>query len=130
MQRERGLNLSECCRLFGISRQGVYQAETRKAKRQSELIQIKSYIKKVRREMPMIGTRKLHYMLQHDAKHLRVKIGRDALFLYMRDADLLVKRKRKYVQTTNSKHWLRKHPNLLKDRKIKRAEEVFVSVPS
>jgi len=121
------VNLSHCCRLFGISRQGIYQAETRKLKRQWELKQIKNHIEKIRREMPMLGTRKLHYMLQQEVKHLGIKIGRDALFSYMRDAGLLIKKKRKYVQTTNSNHWLRKHPNLLMDRKIKRAEEVFVS---
>jgi len=127
MQKEGQMNLSQCCRLFGISRQGIYQSESREKKRQSELKQVRAYVERVRREMPMLGTRKLHYMLQHDAKSIRVKIGRDALFLYMREAGLLVKRKRKYVQTTNSKHWLRKHPNLLKDRKIQRVEEVFVS---
>lgn len=121
------MNLSQCCRLFGISRQGIYQAEDRKTKRKSELEQIRCYIDKVRRDMPMLGTRKLYYMLQHDAKYLRIKIGRDALFRYMREADLLVKKKRKYIQATNSKHWLRKHPNLLKGKKIGRAEEVFVS---
>lgn len=121
------MNLSQCCGLFGISRQSIYQAEARKEKRHSELKQMRQRIEKIRRVMPMIGTRKLHYMLHHDAKSLRIKIGRDALFSYMRDAGLLVKRKRKYIQTTNSKHWLRKHPNLLKDREIKRAEEVFVS---
>ena len=127
MQQEGNVNLSQCCKLFGISRQSIYQAEIRKKKRQSELIEVRTFIEQVRREMPMLGTRKLHYMLQHDAKHLRIKIGRDALFTYMRAADLLVKKKRKYIQTTNSKHWLRKHPNLLKGKKIKRAEEVFVS---
>ena len=121
------MNLSQCCRLFGISRQGIYQAEKRKIKRESELAQVRCYIDKIRRDMPKLGTRKLYYMLQQNAKHLRIKIGRDALFRYMRDADLIVKKKRKYIQTTNSKHWLRKHPNLLKDKTIKRAEEVFVS---
>ncbi|VEH20169.1 Integrase core domain [Chryseobacterium nakagawai] len=34
---------------------------------------------------------------------------------------------KKYVKTTFSKHWLRKHPNLLKNVKIETAEQVFVS---
>jgi len=32
-----------------------------------------------------------------------------------------------YTKTTNSKHWLRKHPNLLSNLVIKEPEQVFVS---
>ena len=121
------MNLSHCCRLFGISRQRIYQAEKRKLNREKELQQIRVFVERIRRVMPMIGTRKLYYLLKQEGKSIRIKIGRDALFRYMRESGLLVKKQRKYIQTTNSRHWLRKHPNLLKDRKIKRAEEVFVS---
>jgi putative transposase len=40
---------------------------------------------------------------------------------------MLIKRKRSYQKTTNSKHWLHKHPNLLKDRKAQRPNEIWVS---
>lgn len=56
-----------------------------------------------------------------------VKVGRDALFDYLRKERLLIKPKKNYTKTTNSKHWLRKHLNLLKNRKMIRPEEVFVS---
>ncbi|WP_271781173.1 DDE-type integrase/transposase/recombinase, partial [Aquimarina algiphila] len=35
--------------------------------------------------------------------------------------------KKNYTKTTNSKHWLRKHPNLMKDTNPSRPEEFFVS---
>ncbi len=56
-----------------------------------------------------------------------IKVGRDALFDYLRTEHLLIKPKKNYKKTTFSKHWLRKYPNLLKDRKAVRPEEVFVS---
>lgn len=56
-----------------------------------------------------------------------MKIGRDAFHEYLRAERLLIKPKKNYTKTTDSKHWLRKHPNLIKDLTVSRAEEVFVS---
>lgn len=77
--------------------------------------------------MPRIGTRKLYYLIQHDLELLNIKLGRDALFDYLRRENLLIYPKKNYVKTTHSKHWLRKHPNLLKHEPISRPEQVFVS---
>ena len=81
----------------------------------------------IRMRMPRLGTRKLYYLLEPDLKKMGIKIGRDAFFDYLRAEHLLIKPKRSYIKTTNSKHWLHKHPNLLKERKATRPEEVFVS---
>jgi putative transposase len=40
---------------------------------------------------------------------------------------LLIKPKRRYVQTTFSRHWMRKYPNLVRQQAITRAEQVWVS---
>lgn len=40
---------------------------------------------------------------------------------------MLIKPKKNYTQTTNSKHWLRKYPNLMKDAMVIRPEQYFVS---
>ncbi len=45
----------------------------------------------------------------------------------MRKYGLLVKPRRRYVQTTMSKHWLRKWPNIIKGKIITRPDEVWVS---
>lgn len=51
------------------------------------------------------------------------------MFAYLRAHDLLVTPKRSYTKTTNSKHWLKKHPNLLKDDRNKAVmpEQVLVA---
>lgn len=121
------MSLSRCCRLFGVSRQAIYQAHHRLVQRESELKKIRSLVLRVRMGMPRIGTRKLYYLLKDDFEKLNIKIGRDALFTFLKKENMLIKPKRSYVKTTNSKHWLKKHPNLMKEVTPKRAEEFFVS---
>lgn len=40
---------------------------------------------------------------------------------------MLIRPKHSYHKTTNAKHWLHKYPNLLKDRKASRPNEIWVS---
>ena len=65
--------------------------------------------------------------MKEDFGRLQIKIGRDALFTYLKSEHLLVKPKKNNIKTTHSKHWLRKHPNLLKNVVPKRPEHVYVS---
>lgn len=121
------MSLSRCCRLFGISRQAVYQAKQRAELRAAELAKIKPLVQTVRMHMPCLGTRKLYYLLKEEFVRKGIKVGRDALFDYLRAEHLLIKPRKNYTKTTQSKHWLRKYPNLLKEQQIVRAEQVFVS---
>lgn len=77
--------------------------------------------------MPRLGSRKLYYLLKDELASLGIKVGRDALFDYLRSEQMLIKPKKNYTKTTNSKHWLRKYPNLVKQMKPARAEQIFVS---
>tara|TARA_B110000014_G_scaffold229070_1_gene189756 strand:+ start:776 stop:1504 length:729 start_codon:yes stop_codon:yes gene_type:complete len=81
----------------------------------------------LRRQMPRLGTRKLYYLLKPRFIELGIKLGRDGLFKYLKEHHLLVKPKRCYTKTTYSRHWLKKHPNLLEGLSIHRPEQVFVS---
>lgn len=81
----------------------------------------------IRIKMPRIGTRKLFYLINEDLKKLNIKMGRDVLFNFLRAEHLLVKPKRSYVKTTNSKHWMKKYPNLIEDTIVARPEQVWVS---
>ena len=113
--------------MLGISRQAVYQGIKRKEIRAKILSHVKPLVLSIRRDMPRIGTRKLYYLLKTDFDRLQIKIGRDALFAYLKTEHLIIKPKRNYTKTTNSKHWLRKHPNLLKSVVPQRPEHVYVS---
>jgi len=77
--------------------------------------------------MPRIGTRKLYYLLKENFRKKSVKIGRDKLFDVLREEGLLIVRKKKYTKTTDSKHWMRRYPNLVKGIKLKRPEQLWVA---
>ncbi len=114
--------------MFGISRQGYYQKQQRIEKRLHELSQVKAEVIKERIHLPRLGTRKLYYRLSKQIRDQGIKIGRDALFNFLRSEHMLIKPKHAYHKTTNSKHWLHKYPNLLKYRDaITRPNQVWVS---
>jgi putative transposase len=113
--------------LLGISRQSVYEASKRQSYREQELLRVRTLVLEIRMNMPRIGTRKLYYLLKDRFKSDAIKIGRDALFAYLKRENLMIQPKKQYTKTTYSKHWLRKHPNLYKDIEVTRPEQVFVS---
>lgn len=113
--------------MFGISRQGYYQREQRSSLRLRELQKVKLAVVQKRMSLPRLGTRKLYYQLKNTFVEQGIKIGRDGLFAFLRSEHLLIKPKRCYQKTTNSKHWLHKYPNLYKNQKAVRVDEFWVS---
>ncbi|MCF2950503.1 IS3 family transposase, partial [Paraglaciecola aquimarina] len=121
------ISLAAACRLSGISRQSVYQSLARMDIKREKLSPIKEWVMYWRQYMPQLGTRKLYQLIKPKLLEHDIKLGRDGLFTYLRQEGLLVKAKKSYIKTTFSKHWMKKHPNLLKDKTPSRPEEVFVS---
>ncbi len=80
-----------------------------------------------RQYMSQLGTRKLYKLIKPQLVEHGIKLGRDGLFDYLRSEGLLVRPKKNYIKTTFSRHWMQKHPNLLKDKTVSKPEEVFVS---
>ena len=74
-----------------------------------------------------MGTRKLYDQLQPFIIEHGIKIGRDALFDLLAANGLLVKRRKRRIQTTFSSHWLRKYPNLIRDFIPKGINQLWVS---
>jgi putative transposase len=72
--------------------------------------------------MPRIGTRKLHYMLRD-----RLPVGRDKLFKILSEENLLIRRRKKHVRTTNSSHWMRKYEDQAKALTVTRPEQLWVA---
>ena len=77
--------------------------------------------------MPLLGGRKLYFMLKPKLDALGIKLGRDGFFDYLREHRLLVEPVKRYTKTTHSKHWMKKHPNLMERETVHRAEQAFVS---
>ena len=113
--------------LFGLSRQSYYKNKTSRIKRNADLIIVRDMVMRIRCKMPRIGTRKLYYLIKDELNMLNIKIGRDVLFNFLRAEYLLIKPKRSYVKTTNSKHWMKKYPNLIKNIEVTKPEQLWVS---
>lgn len=121
------MSLSTACRLFGISRQAIYKKELSNAHRQIVLTKVKAIVTYKRMIMPRIGTRKLYYLLKQDFIENRIKIGRDKLFDCLKKSHMLIRPRKNYTKTTWSKHWLYKHPNLVKNMTVSMPEQLWVS---
>lgn len=80
-------------------------------------------VREIRRRLPRLGVRKLHYLLPQ----FGVSIGRDRLFALLERFNLLVDRRRNFTRTTNSYHRFHKYSNLIRDLDIIQPNQVFVS---
>ena len=105
----------------------MYQAEQRHEVREAKLQKAKAIVQEVRNRLPRLGTRKLYFLLKPTFVDQGIKLGRDALFSLLRREHMLITPRKNYTKTTHSKHWLKKHPNLLKEVKPDCPEQVFVS---
>ncbi|MBL87741.1 MAG: transposase [Winogradskyella sp.] len=77
--------------------------------------------------MPREGVRKLKISLKNDFDKANLKVGRDTLFNILRKHNMLITRKKPSFKTTNSLHRFYKYKNSIKDLKIDRPNQVWVS---
>ena len=88
---------------------------------------IKEMIEPIRNKMPRYGTEKLHLDLQEKLREKNIKMGRDRFLKFCRQHHLLVPKTKRFFITTDSKHFFRKSPNLIKNLHPTHAEQVWVS---
>ena len=69
----------------------------------------------MRKNHKRMGARKLYEKLRPFMQEHQIKMGRDALFDLLSSNHLLVRKRKRRVQTTQSFHWLRKYPNLIRE---------------
>ena len=115
------------CRLFGKTRHAYYDALWRKENSLVKEDVILQEVINIRKELPALGTRKLHYVLQPRLASHKISIGRDYLFDLLAEHKLLVRRRKRKVITTDSRHWMRKYSNLIKPISVTRPEQIWVS---
>jgi putative transposase len=89
--------------------------------------QILQQVLLIRKEQPRCGTRKLLIMLQPFLTKYQIAIGRDKFFELLARYKLLVRKTKRSVHTTNSKHHFRRYPFLAKDFIPLKAHELWVS---
>lgn len=118
-------SIKDLCGYFGISRQSFYKWLQYEAKKRLEGHIITSWVKDNRKVQKNEGCYKL--WLKHKVEFgVKMSLGRDKFFDLMREEGLLIRRKRKYVRTTNSEHGFRVYSNKIKDISIIRPNQVWV----
>lgn len=124
--KRTGVNIDTLCGLFGKSRQAYYKkvkSNYKTAVRSEIILQL---IAKERKLMPRLGGRKMLFKIKPRLP-VELQMGRDQFFDFLRDHNLLVRRKRYKAITTNSNHWLRMYSNLIKEFQPSKAHQLWVS---
>ena len=115
------------CMLFGRTRHAFYDRLWFLKQRDDEHILVLEMVAEIRREIPRIGTGKLYQMLRKPLQSNDIKMGRDRLHALLQDHGLTVRPKKRYTRTTNSNHWMKKYPNLIKELQVSEAEKIWVA---
>lgn len=121
------LGIAVLCRLFGKTRHAYYDCLWRK---ESSLVKediILQEVIAIRKDLPRLGTRKLHYVIQNKLISHQIAFGRDYLFDLLSEHRLLIRQRKRKAITTDSRHWMRKYSNLVKGLVMTRPEQVWVS---
>ena len=106
---------------------GLYKKEKREQQEIIEAAIIVDEVKKIKKDQPRIGIRKLQVLLKPEIEKHGIKIGRDGLFDLLREFGLLVKMKRYKHYTTDSRHPFYKYPNQIKDITVTAPDQLWVS---
>lgn len=127
MDTDHKFSISQFCEASGMKRDAFYKYHRRNQLSQDTAEQVLSMVREHRKEQPRGGGKKMHEAFKDDFLVKGIKVGRDKLFDILRDHDMLVKRKRSFVKTTNSYHKFHKYSNLIKDMEITRPNQVWAS---
>lgn len=114
-ERYKSIGITRLCAWFGITRQAYYVNARSERQRATEADLVCQRLQEIRGDHARMGGRKLYEKLQPFFQEHGIKMGRDALFALLSDRKMLIKRRRSAVITTNSNHWFRRYPNLIKD---------------
>jgi putative transposase len=118
----------ELCALSGMSPQNYYARRSARQRRQVDRELVLKLVRVERQQQPRLGVRKLYHLISPELKAAGVKLGRDRLFAELRQASLLVARKRsEWPKTTSIDRSLPVFQNLLKGRKVTGPNQVWVA---
>jgi transposase InsO family protein len=112
---------------LGYSPQAYHKKQKRNVVQMSKEHLILQQIDNIRKYQPRCGGRKLFIMLQPFFNEHQIAIGRDNFFDLLKRNKLLVRRTKRSVHTTNSKHHFHRYPNMVKDFTPLKAHELWVA---
>ncbi|VXA91796.1 hypothetical protein FLAVO9AF_10021 [Flavobacterium sp. 9AF] len=117
----------EICELFGYTKQAFYKRKSNATLIKYNPDVIRSLVLNIRKQLPRTGGKKLYIMLQEDFVKHNICIGRDVFLDFLKTEYLQVTKVRRYYNTTNSTHWMKPYPNLIKNISLNKPEQVWVA---
>ena len=127
MKSKGFVSLTTISHCFGLKRDAYYKYKARADMRLKLEQQILNIVRKKRKSLPREGVRKLKVSLDHEFTKANLKVGRDTLFNVLRKHNMLTLRKKTSARTTNSYHRFYKYNNIVKNVKVTRPNQVWVS---
>jgi len=116
------LSIEEACRTAQVSRAGFYRHYDEHAPRQAET-ELRDQIQRVALENRFYGCRRVAAELRRQG----VVVNHKRVLRVMREDNLLSLRKRRFVVTTDSRHYRPIYPNLVREREITAPNQVWVA---
>lgn len=121
------IGLAKLCGWFGITRQAYYKSNWNAIDTSIEEHLVLQEVNNIRKTHKQMGARKLYTKLQPFILEHQIKMGRDALFNLLSANKMLVRKRKRRIITTQSYHWLRKYPNLIKEFVPTEPNQLWVS---
>ena len=84
-------------------------------------------VKLLRKDHPGMGAGKLYIKLQSFMQAHGIKLGRDGLFDLLSAYNLLIRKRKRRIRTTQSRHSLQQYPNQVKDLLVTGPNQLWVS---
>jgi putative transposase len=114
------------CNFFGFSRQGYYKQVGKEADTSRKDNLVVELVQKARYTNKMLGTKKVYKKFYDSIHAIHPRLGRDKLFCLLGSRGLLIKRRRKYAITTQSRHRFKKYDNKMKEFKPQGVHQAWV----
>ena len=121
------IGLAKLCGWFGVTRQAYYQSNWNGIDTSIEEHLVLQEVINIRKSHKQMGARKLYTKMQSFLIEHQIKMGRDALFNLLSANKMLVRKRKRRIITTQSYHWLRKYPNLIKEFVPTGPDQLWVS---
>ncbi|MFN2493393.1 MAG: IS3 family transposase [Pyrinomonadaceae bacterium] len=118
--------LKELSAAVSVSRSSYYRHAKKKTKarlRSAPEQRRRERIQEIALAMPNYG----HRSMTAELERRRLPTGRDRVLRYMREAQLLCRRRRAFVTTTDSNHDLKVFPNLAKELTLTAVDQLWVA---
>jgi transposase InsO family protein len=122
------MTVVKLCAMARMSPQNYYARRSLRKRREVDVELVLTLVRAQREHQPRLGVRKLYHLIAPEIKAAGVKLGRDRLFAELGQAGwLVVPKASHWPKTTQVDSSLPAFGNLIKGRKTRRPNEVWVA---